>query len=138
MLDLLSGELEKLGLQIKTFSEGGVEPQTEEQKDKTTFFVTLKEPVGTLRATAGFRIDDIAMLAAVVAYITSKHGKVQRKEVEQILAGKFPRWRIEFNLQRFIRRGYLKEDPEGVLHLDWRSLVEIDQKSLLTLMLGME
>jgi len=139
VVELLNDELGKLGLEIKVLpEEGDVEPLTEEQRERASFFATLRDPAGTMEATAGLRVDDIAMLAAIVAYITSKHGRAQTKEVDQLLAGKFPRWRIEFGIQRFIRRGYLREDEEGILRLDWRSMVEIDQKSLLSLMLGVE
>ncbi len=137
VLDLLSAEFDKLGLTVKALSESGksLEKLGEGELDKATFFVTLKEPVGKLEATAGFRIDDIAMLAATVAYIVSRHGKAPRKEVEELLAEKFPRWRIELGLDRFVRRGYLVEDG-GVLSLSWRSRVEIDSKALLSLILS--
>ncbi len=139
VIGLLSIELEKLGFQIKTLSEEAESPEgsTEEQVDRARFFVTLKEPVASPEAIAGgWRIDDIAMLAAVVAYIISKQGKAPRREVEQILRDKFPMWRIELNLERFIRRGYLAQDEEGVLYLDWRARAEIDSKALLNLILG--
>lgn len=139
VLDILSIELEKLGFQIKNLSEeaGSPEVPAEEKGDGTRFFVTLKEPVVSPEAIAGgWRIDDIAMLAATVAYIISKQGKAPRREVEQMLRDKFPMWRIELNLERFIRRGYLAEDEEGVLCLDWRARSEIDSKALLNLILG--
>ena len=40
------------------------------------------------------------------------------------------------NLDRYIREGYLGEDDKGNLYLDWRSRVEIDQKQLVSLILG--
>lgn len=140
IIDLLSIELEKLGLQVKILPEAEeYEPErlSNDQLDKARFIVTLKEPIGSVEMMAGWRIDDVAMLAATVAYIISRHGKAPRKEVEKILAEKFPKWRIEMNLERFMRRGYLAEEG-GILHLDWRARAEIDQKMLLSLIIGRE
>jgi hypothetical protein len=138
IIDLLQVEFDKLGLQIKILPmkvDKLVKKLSKDELAKARFFVTFKEPIRTLEATAGWRIDDIAMLAAIVAYITSKHGKARRREIEKLLSDKFPRWRIDMNIDRFIRQGYLGEE-RGTLYLDWRALVEIDQKSLLSLIVG--
>ncbi|MBS7643857.1 hypothetical protein KEJ26_04720, partial [Candidatus Bathyarchaeota archaeon] len=113
IIELLNTELEKLGLQVKIVYEELETPKTpsEEQLDKARFFVTLKTPLTVTEATmSGWRIDDVAILAVTVAYIISKQGKASRKEVIQILKEKFPQWKIEFNLDRYIRRGYLSQD----------------------------
>ena len=55
-----------------------------------------------------------------------------------MLEEKFPRWRIESTIDRFIRRGYLSEDDEGLLYVGWRARAEIDQRTLLGLLLGKE
>ena len=137
IIELLGIELDKLGFQVRILlEEGETTNPTEEQLEKARFLVILKQPIGSPEAvTAGWRIDDIAMLAASVAYIISRQGKVPRKEMEKVLSEKFPAWRIDINLERFIRRGYLAQDDEEVLSLDWRARAEIDQKTLVSLML---
>jgi hypothetical protein len=139
IIELLNTELEKLGLQVKIVYEELETPKrpSEEQLDKARFFVTLKTPLTATEATmSGWRIDDVAALAVTVAYIISKQGKAPRKEVVQILKEKFPQWKIEFNLDRYIRRGYLSQDENEMLYLDWRARAEIDPKALLNLILG--
>ena len=80
----------------------------------------------------------MGMLTVALAHILSKGGKAPLKEVERMLEEKFPRWRIESTIDRFIRRGYLSEDDEGVLYIGWRARAEIDQRVLLGLLLGKE
>jgi len=87
---------------------------------------------------SGWRVDDVSALVVAIAYIISKQGKSPRKEVEQILKEKFPKWRVEYNLNRFIGRGYLSQDENDILYLDWRARAEIDQKELVKLILGEE
>jgi hypothetical protein len=60
------------------------------------------------------------------------------KEIERILEEKFPRWRMEPTIDRFIRRGYLSEDENGIVYIGWRARAEVDQKTLLGLLLGKE
>jgi len=80
----------------------------------------------------------MAILTVALSYILSKRGKAPLKEVERVLEEKFPRWRVEQDIDRFIRRGYLEEDDEGVLYVGWRTRAEVDQKALLGLLLGRE
>lgn len=133
ILKVLDGELEKLGLQVKVVKEA------EEASESDRFFVTFRghPQVGDVR-TFGWRIDDMAMLTVALAYILSKGGKASLKEIEKILVEKFPKWRVETTLERFIRRGYLSEDDEGTVYLGWRARAEVDQKALLGLLLGKE
>jgi len=133
ILKLLDGELEKLGLIVKRVSEG------EESSESDRYFVTLRgHPTLTEARTFGWRIDDMGMLTVALAHILAKRGKAPLKEVERVLEEKFPRWRIESTIDRFIRRGYLSEDDEGLLYIGWRARAEIDQKTLLGLLLGKE
>jgi hypothetical protein len=133
VLKLLDGELEKLGLTVKHVSEG------EEGSESDRYFVTLRgHPTLTEARTFGWRIDDMGMLTVALAHILAKEGKVPLKEVERMLEEKFPRWRIESTIDRFIRRGYLSEDDEGLLYVGWRARAEIDQRALLGLLLGKE
>lgn len=131
VLEVLDSELEKVGLQVKM-----VKPKDVEDLDKARFMVTVREPLNVGDATSsGWRIDEIAALAASVAFIISKHGKVQRRELEEFLEEKFPRWFVEYSISKFIGRGYLKREGGGVLTLGWRAEVEIDRKLLLNLIL---
>ncbi len=133
ILKLLDAELGKLGLMVKHVSEG------EEGSESDRYFVTLKgHPRLTEARTFGWRIDDMAMLTVALSHILAKGGKAQLKEVERVLEEKFPRWRIESTIDRFIRRGYLSEDDEGLLYIGWRTRAEIDQRTLLGLLLGKE
>ena len=139
VVDLLNRLLEDLGLQVKIVHETLDQPKdpTGEQLEKARFYVTVKERLQISDLTmAGWRIDDVAVLAVTIAYIISKQGKAHRKEVEQVLAEKLPKWRFEHSLNRFIRMGYLSQDDVGAMYLDWRARAEIDQKALLKLILG--
>ena len=140
IVGMLNDELEKIGLKVKIFSEDGKEEKLSSSRlDKALFFIapsgslTLKEVEGS-----GWRIDDLAVLAVTIAYLNTKNGKAQRGEVERVLKKKLPVWRVNFNLDRFIRMGYLAEDKDGILQVGWRTLVEVDQKTLLELLLATE
>jgi len=133
ILKILGGELGKLGLEVKRISGG------EESSESDRYYVTLKgHPTLTEARTFGWRIDDMAMLTVALAYILSKAGKAPLKEVERVLEEKFPRWRVESTIDRFIRRGYLSDDDEGLLYVGWRTRVEVDQRTLLGLLRGKE
>ena len=141
VLRLLNEQIENLDLQVKIIYEGIEQPNepTEEQLERARFYITLKEPLHTSEMImSSWRVDDISALVVAVAYIISKQGKVPRKEVEQLLREKFPKWKVEHNINRFIGRGYLSQDKNGILYLDWRSRAEIDQKELVKLILGQE
>ena len=140
VLDILDSYLEKLDLQIKTvFEEKPAEKPTLEQLDKARFYVTLSGGL-TPKETkfCGWRIDDIAGLAISILYITSKRGKAPREEVEDLLRNKLPNWRVDMNMNRYIRSGYLAEDENRQMYLDWRTRAEVDQKALVDLLLGVE
>jgi len=143
VLEILNRHIEKLDLQIKTvFEEKGTsEPgvPSRENLDKARFYVTLKGGL-TPKETKmmGWRIDDIAGLAITITYIISRKGKAPREEVEKLLKEKLPGWRAEINLNKYIRTGYIAEDENGQLYLDWRTRAEVDQKELLNILLGTE
>lgn len=133
IIKVLDGELGKLGLMVKKVEEGG------EGSEADRYFVTMRgHPAVSEARTFGWRIDDMAILTVVLSYILSKRGKAPLKEVERVLEEKFPRWRVEQDIDRFIRRGYLAEDDEGVIYIGWRTRAEVDQKALLGLLLGRE
>jgi hypothetical protein len=141
ILDLLDVELEKLGLKVKIVYEEEEPPKSPsiEQLERARFYITLDNPLTVTDTTmSGWRIDDVAALAVTVAYIVSKQGKAPRKEVEQLLKQKFPKWRVDLNLDRYIRWGYINQDEKDILYLDWRSKAEIDLKTLVNLILEKE
>jgi len=86
----------------------------------------------------GWRIDDLAGLAVTIAYIISKKGKTPRKEVEKLLRDKLPGWKVGINIDRYIRYGYLTQDDNEQLYLDWRTNTEVDQKALIDFVLSTE
>jgi hypothetical protein len=139
ILSLLNQRLASLDLQVKTVFETGEPPgePTEDQLDRARFYITLSEPMSMSELVmAGWRVDDVAALAVAAAMIVSHQGKVPRKAAEQVLRDKFPKWKVEYNLNRFIRRGYMGQDENGLLYLNWRARAELDQKTLLRLVLG--
>lgn len=83
----------------------------------------------------GWRIDDIAGLAMTISAVIAKKGKVPRAEVEQLLGDKLPNWRVKSNIDRYIRVGYIDEDEKGDIYLDWRTRAEIEEKTLIDLLM---
>src|SRR3990170_4850119 len=141
VLGLLDTYLEKLDLQVKTVFEGEKpsEKPTLEQLDRARFFVTLRGGLSPKETKlSGWRIDDIAGLAMAVAFIVSKRGKAPRDEVEDLLRDKLPGWRVDINMDRYIRAGYLAQDENRQLYLDWRTRAEVDEKALVDLLLAVE
>ncbi|MFW6110455.1 MAG: hypothetical protein ACOC6H_00280 [Thermoproteota archaeon] len=141
VLDVLNKRLEPLDLQVKTVFEGGEKPEdpTSKQLDRARFYITLRGKITPEEAKMmGWRIDDIAGLAVTIGHIMSKKGKAPRKEVEELLKTKLPEWRVGMNLDRYIRQGYITEDDNHQLYLDWRTNAEVDQKELLKLLLSTE
>ena len=81
----------------------------------------------------GWRIDNLAALAACMSLIVSKQGKSERKELEQIIGEKVGRWRALTLTDAFLRSGYLEEDEEGLMKIGWRTRAELDLESLMML-----
>ena len=138
VIQLLDAELKDLDLTVKIVSEGG-EGEEAEGLSRSRFYVTMREAPTMSEAKAmGWRVDDLGALSATLTYILSRRGKAPRSEVEEMLRRKFPVWKVDYNLGRFVRRGYLAEDKDKILYLGWRTKAEIDQKKLLDLLLGKE
>ena len=139
VLNLLDNNLEKLDLTVKTvFEEEANPPETPslDQLDKARFYVTLRGSLAQRETKlVGWRIDDLAGLAVSLGYIISKGGKAPREDVEDLLRVKLPGWRVDMNLNRYVRSGYLTEDENGQLYLDWRTRAEVDHKKLIDLFL---
>ena len=139
VLKLLDDHLKALDLQVKTVfeEEKTVEKPSLEQLDKARYFITLRGGITPKEAKmVGWRIDDLAGLAITISYIISKRGKVPRKEVEDMLRDKLPGWKVGLNIDRYIRYGYLTQDENEQLYLDWRTRAEVDQKALIELVLA--
>jgi len=141
VLGLLDAYLEKLDLQIKTVFEGEkpAEKPNLDQLDRARFFVTLRGGLAPKETKmSGWRIDDIAGLAIAIAFIISRKGRASRDDVEDLLRDKLPGWRVDINIDRYTRAGYLSQDENRQLYLDWRTRAEIDEKALVDLLLAVE
>ena len=142
VLEVLDDYLKSLDLQVKTVFEEEKTPSGKpslEELDRARFYVTLrgeltpKEP-----KMMGWRIDDLAGLAVAISYIISKKGQVPRKDVEELLREKLPGWKVGLNIDRYIRYGYLQQDDNEQLYLDWRTRAEVDEKALIDMLLRSE
>ncbi len=143
VLDVLDDYLKNLDLQVKTVFEEGEKPRgdkpTVDELDKARFYTTLRGDLTPKEAKMiGWRVDDLAGLAITISYIISKKGQTARKDVEDLLADKLPGWKVRINLDRYIRYGYLMEDENGKIYLDWRTRAEVDQKTLLDTLMNTE
>jgi hypothetical protein len=142
VLGILDDFLKSLDLQVKTVFEEEktpVEKPSLEELDKARFYVTLRGDL-TPKETKmiGWRIDDLAGLAVTIAYVISKKGQATRKEVEELLREKLPGWKVGLNIERYIRYGYLLQDDNAQLYLDWRTRAEVDEKALIDMLLNAE
>ena len=139
VLDVLDDYLKPLDMKVKVVFEEEKTPEnpTVEEIDKARFFVTLRD-VATKDKLMGWRVDDLAGLAITISYIVSKKGQAARKDVEKLLGEKIPNWKVQLNVERYIRYGYLMQDDKAQLYLDWRTRAEVDQKKLIELLLSAE
>lgn len=131
IIEVLSEDVAPMGLEV--FEVKGPDGTD----DSSRFLLRFKEPPTISEAeTSGIRIDDLAVLAASIAFVNSKSGRVSRREVEQFLREKFPKWRVDYSMDRYVKRGYLDQDDKGMLHIGWRTRAEVDEKTLMTLILS--
>jgi len=131
IVEVLSEDVSALGLEV--FEVKGADGTD----DSSRFLLRFKEPPTVSEAeTSGIRIDDLAVLAATIAFINSKQGRAARREAEQFLREKFPKWRVEYSLDRYVKRGYLEQDDRTMLHVGWRTRAEVDEKTLMTMILS--
>jgi len=142
VLGILDDYLKSLDLQVKTVFEEEKTPSGKpsvEELDKARFYITLQGEL-TPKETKmiGWRIDDLAGLAVTISYIISKKGQAPRKDVEELLGEKLPGWKVGLNIDRYIRYGYLQQDDNEQLYLDWRTRAEVDEKALIDLLLRSE
>ena len=131
ILEVLSEDIAPMGLEV--FEVKGPDGTD----DSSRFLLRFRDPPTVSEAeTSGIRIDDLAVLAASIAFVNSKQGRVARREVELFLREKFPRWRVEYSLDRYVKRGYLEQDERSMLHVGWRTRAEVDEKTLMTMILS--
>jgi hypothetical protein len=138
VLDVLDDFLKPLDLQVKTVFEEEKAPEkpTPDDLDKARFYITLRGNLQPKEAKMiGWRIDDLAGLAITISYIISKKGQAARRDVEELLGEKLAGWKVSMNLDRYIRYGYLQQDENEQLYLDWRTRAEVDEKALIDLLL---
>jgi hypothetical protein len=131
IIEVLSEDVAEMGLEV--FEVKGADGSD----DSSRFLLRFREPPTVSEAeTSGIRIDDLAVLAATIAFVNSKQGRAARREVEHFLRDKFPKWRVEYSLDRYVKRGYLEQDDRSLLHIGWRTRAEVDEKTLMTLILS--
>jgi hypothetical protein len=142
VLEVLDHFLKDLDLQVKTVFEEEKTPAEKpslEELDRARFYVTLRGELTPKESKMiGWRIDDLAGLAVAISYIISKKGQAPRKDVEQVLSEKLPGWKVGLNLDRYIRYGYLIQDENDQLYLDWRTRAEVNEKALIDMLLNAE
>ena len=137
VLEQLNQLLSELDLEIKKVKERIPAYATQDgiPGDESRYYITLKGTLGLKEAKMiGWRIDNLAALAATLALLMSKQGKAPREDLEKLLANKFGRWKSITLVDIFLRTGYLEEDDAGVISLGWRTQSEIDLKELMTRM----
>ena len=136
VLSQLDESLKDLDLEVKKVEVDAlsdIRPQGDGEED-FRYFVRLKGSLTPKEARmTGWRIDNLAALAACLSAVVSKQGKCERKELEEIISHKAGRWRSLTLMDTFLRTGYLEEDDEGLLKLGWRTRAEMDLQSLMLL-----
>jgi len=124
-------DLEVKKVEVESFSDS---PSKAEGLEEFRYFVRLRGTLTPAEARmSGWRIDNLAALAACFALIVSKQGKCERKELETLVGSKAGRWKALTLMDTFLRTGYLDEDEEGLVKLGWRTRAEVDLQSLMTL-----
>lgn len=132
IVEQLDDLLKDLDLEVKKVDAPAAEDAVGEEGYR--YFVRLKGTLTPKEARmSGWRIDNLAALAACLALIVSKQGKADRKELEETIAHKAGRWRGLTLMDTFLRTGYLEEDEDGLLRLGWRTKAELDLQSLMML-----
>lgn len=133
VLERLNDLLKDLDLEVKPISDAGPDDDGTARR----YVVVLK---GTMAAAdarlSGWRIDTLSGLAASMALVLARQGKIPREELEDLLADKFGRWRSDTLVDLYERAGYLAEDSEGFVGLGWRAYAEVDAKELVTRLLA--
>ena len=120
-VDQVLGDLD---LKLKAVTEPGVE-------ESVRYLAVLKGTMAPAEARlTGWRIDSLAGLAASLAIVLAKQGRVPREDLEDLVGEKLGRWRSETLVDAFVRSGYLFEDESGLIALGWRTHAEVELKDL--------
>jgi len=137
VIEQLNQLLSELDLEIRKVKESSSLETMQENRpgEMTRYHITLKGSLGLKEAKMiGWRIDNLAALAASTAYLLSKQGKAPRDDLEKLLSNKFGKWKAVTLVEVFLRTGYLEEDDAGVTSIGWRTQSEVDLKALMTKM----
>jgi hypothetical protein len=136
VISQLDESLKVLDLEVKRVEVDAlsdIKPHGDAEEDYR-YFVRLKGTLTPKEARmTGWRIDNLAALAACLSAVVSKQGKCERKELEELIGHKAGRWRSLTLMDTFLRTGYLEEDEEGLMKLGWRTRAEMDLQSLMLL-----
>jgi intein/homing endonuclease len=142
ILKQLNEIINELGLEVKKVEENRLKDSIinnknlSDQKIETRYLITLKETLSSTEAkTCGWRIDNLAGLAMIISYVISKQGKSSRSDVEKLLSQKLGKWRSMNMIDAFVRSGYLYQDDKEMISLGWRTLAEVDMKTLMRLLI---
>jgi hypothetical protein len=136
VLTQLDESLKDLDLEVKRVESQTLSDYKNEVggEEDVRYFVRLKGSLTPREARmTGWRLDNLAALAACMSLIVSKQGKSERKEIETVIGEKVGRWRALTLTDAFLRSGYLEEDEEGLLKLGWRTRAELDLEKLMML-----
>lgn len=129
-LDSALSDLDMELVKIDRRTESGLESEDTAGKE-FRYVVRLKGTVSPREARLiGWRIDNLAALTMALAFIVSKEGKVERSDLEKVLAIKMGKWKSITLVEVFLRTGYLEETADGLLTLGWRAKAEVDVKGL--------
>jgi hypothetical protein len=138
ILKQLNEIINEIGLEVKKIEENRLKDSiinSSNQKIETRYLITLKENLSLTEAkTCGWRIDNLAGLAMIISYVISKQGKSSRSDIEKLLSQKLGKWKSINIIDAFIRSGYLYEDDKEMISLGWRTLAEVDIKTLMKLL----
>lgn len=128
IVEALDSRLREIGLRVKVVHDS----EEKEDLDRARFYIVLRDSlVISDLPSLGYRMDELAILAATLAYLYSKNGRAPQREVSEMLESKYPRWRVEAALEKLARRGYLLKTEDGLLSVGWRAEVEVDRRELL-------
>lgn len=130
VIKALNITLEVLGLEVVAVDEEGRRLSLEGDLRRALFLVLLKEPPSIQEAkTVGWRIDDLAVLAASLLYLMARGGRAPRSDLMSVLKSRFRYPRLSYVVERLLRLGYLEEEGDQIT-IGWRSRVEIDLEKL--------
>lgn len=131
VLERVGAVLSDLDLKVKPVTEPGLV-----EEGGVRYLAVLKGTMTPAEARlTGWRIDSLAALAASLAFVLAKQGRVPREDLEDLIGEKLGRWRSETLVDAFVRSGYLFEDDSGLLALGWRTYAEVDLKDLVAKLL---